>query len=1804
MPGWRDDAILIEDLDSPDGSGSDWRAGAIPLPNTAAKLAAAPHANIPKEFVDYLAPDGIPLELLDVGVNSSNAAQWADLHMKRAARENGGQPVPFERRTAIFDLYKQLGGREDISSRNFTREHTERMLTDRRSTLRGRFADAGAAYNRGMASLGTSLLGTVMPETAAGLQRNVEATFATDPDSRAGFAGGLAAEAVKLGSIGAAGAAVGGAGATMAGVYGAQGFGGTRIRAEELRRSGKDVSIGAELGTAAGIGAVEAASGAVGAKIFGALGSQLKQLGPAIARAFGTGGQAAGARAVRQAVGSALTAGGLALAEGAEEGITQLITNKITQLGMDPDQALMEGVGEAALTGLILSPIGAGAVGPRGRVAATEGAAAPLADSILAEPAGPQDPLPPSRQLPPAPARFTADAEGNVRDRYGPPPPAVPTGSERFAAREAQRSAPAAEPAPKPAPARPERNVVAPLAEQEGMILTDRAAAEQLVAQARENRLNDPEVQTLIARGTDPDEAIRIVYDTVPEVVPGTGVLAGTYTARFSPPQPGTDRRRPSRSMKMQEVPDADLDPDVRTLRDQVKKAVGPGVKVHIVHEAGGASGFYSPRTKTMYVAKGRSKTGLVNTLVHEAMHATDLDTDSLIGTPRMLRQAENEYMRAFNAFADKNPQFPDIQAMRKELQTNPATRRREAVAILAGRLAEDRTFARQLVNRSPSFVQKVMDTVRRAINTLTGKQKHIDTLAREFLDRIAKNTGLSGSEPGTAGFGATIRPEGRRAASPGKDFSEQAYPYTQRVRVTFDDGTSIRDQVKGLNQGHAMARARDNWPGAKIEPIGRAMAARRPMLKPGESQTVQEQADQYSRRVGLPPVRRGEYAKVDEARAKQIAAAYENLKHDPADPQVKQAYDDMKSETLDQYEFLRAQGVTFEPWPHTDSQPYADSKAMMKDVRENQHLWFFTGGDMPADHPLGEKIPGDSGLTYNNVFRAVHDYFGHAKEGYGFGPRGEENAWRVHSQMYTPSARQAMTTETRGQNSWVNFGPHGESNRADPANNVYAEQKAAILPAEYHQLDSEAPSAAERQFMPPPLRKPGVTATKGRFTVPQGIEDFITPISTRLSNISGKIYRRLIQFEMRSRVQREDLQRAVSGFLRDKNQKLSKAQQAQFDLHVFNGDFQQAKQVLQAADPTLLTGFADVVSVLNSVYAAAKRAGIDTGFTENYWPREVKDYAKWREQIRGDEPGPVRDAIALQESRLGRKLTPEEEIDVANHVLQGYGPRKPGETRPKSFRSRSQATLTPDMLPLYQNADQALMGYLNRAVHAIEKARFFGKGTVGADILDSIGRWTAELVASGEITAEQEREVKDLLASRFTTGETSPSGMVRSFRDFGYLTVLANPISTITQIGDLFLSAYRNGMINTVRALPGKKRLKMESLGIERIAAEFSDPSRLAKVLDWGMRLSGFTWMDRLGKETFLNSAMRRYVRAAKSPKSAAYRALEAQYRPIFGADFDAMVADFAANTVTENVRLLLFMELSGVQPISLSEMPKKYLDSPNGRLFYMLKTFTVKQLDLIRRNAFAKMNRGDVAGGASDLLRFTLILGLGNALADLLKDWILGRDVKWTDMAIDGVLRLFGGSKFLADSSIREGPGRAFFSMILPPTGAVDDLSRDALNVPDIWAGERGVNSVRNVPGIGKILHWRLGEGARKTEAARRTELRKREAEIRQLAIDALAAKDRTGAKAIVEKWNVEEKPGWMENMTLRSVANSRRSRRVASFTGARTDAAEALLSGDRKEATRIIEEHNAQSPERPLTMKHAEGQARRLRARGRTE
>lgn len=234
----------------------------------------------------------------------------------------------------------------------------------------------------------------------------------------------------------------------------------------------------------------------------------------------------------------------------------------------------------------------------------------------------------------------------------------------------------------------------------------------------------------------------------------------------------------------------------------------------------------------------------------------------------------------------------------------------------------------------------------------------------------------------------------------------------------------------------------------------------------PGPNGVMKDVAAAYMKSAGLPYDPPTTYEKLDKERAARIAQEFEDMKHDPKDPEVRAAYEAMAKETIAQWDAIKKTGLKVE-WLKPDANghiqdPYADNpRRGVMDVALHNHWWGFPtdagfgSGDKETeaamkDHPLlretGETIDGRK-VVVNDIFRIVHDMMGHVKEGNGFRAEGEENAWRSHAAMYSEKARPAMTSETRGQNSWVNYGPHGEFNRhANAAETIYSPQKVGLM--------------------------------------------------------------------------------------------------------------------------------------------------------------------------------------------------------------------------------------------------------------------------------------------------------------------------------------------------------------------------------------------------------------------------------------------------------------------------------------------------------------------------------------------------------------------------------------------------------------------------------------------------------------------------------------------------------------------------------------------------------------------------------------
>ena len=320
----------------------------------------------------------------------------------------------------------------------------------------------------------------------------------------------------------------------------------------------------------------------------------------------------------------------------------------------------------------------------------------------------------------------------------------------------------------------------------------------------------------------------------------------------------------------------------------------------------------------------------------------------------------------------------------------------------------------------------------------------------------------------------------------------------------------------------------------------------------------------------------------------------------------------------------------------------------------------------------------------------------------------------------------------------------------------------------------------------------------------------------------------------------------------------------------------------------------------------------------------------------------------------------------------------------------------------------------------------------------------------------------------------------------------MGNIGSAITQFGDFSYSVIQNGFLTTVRAATGKKIFRMEDLGINRdqVTIEAQDGAQaLKKSVDFVFKAVGLTKLDRFAKETNINAAFQKAKRMARGQQAKVLRAKVASQmdnnvpamrngKPTGLVEVDQFMLDLKKGNASDLVGLYLFNKLSEIAPISMSEMPPSYAKNPNLRIMWMLKSYTVKQLNFMREQSFSKIASGEkaqVIEGLQNLIKIGTVMMAANATADTLKDFIFGREIDSGDIMIDNILRIFGLSRYVTRKAAKN-PKDALVDFFLPPQANIaNDLWKDALGARELDE----LRTLKYVPFVGKFLYWHEGRG-----------------------------------------------------------------------------------------------------------------------------
>jgi hypothetical protein len=256
--------------------------------------------------------------------------------------------------------------------------------------------------------------------------------------------------------------------------------------------------------------------------------------------------------------------------------------------------------------------------------------------------------------------------------------------------------------------------------------------------------------------------------------------------------------------------------------------------------------------------------------------------------------------------------------------------------------------------------------------------------------------------------------------------------------------------------------------------------------------------------------------------------------------------------------------------------------------------------------------------------------------------------------------------------------------------------------------------------------------------------------------------------------------------------------------------------------------------------------------------------------------------------------------------------------------------------------------------------------------------------------------------------------------------------------------------------------------------------------------KLVGLDKMARLGQETFVNANLAKLQKQARANDDVLRTQIERLFEP---EQVDSIINDLAKGNITEDTKFIAFNRLLDFQPLAKSEMPEAYLNHPNGRLFYMLKSFTLKQYDIARREGFDLIATGEkakVKRGIKNLIALSTLFMAANATSDEIKDLLLDRDTPPSDRVIDNIYRLLGASKYDVYKAREEGIGTTVLRKILFPASIFDRLSKDIETVATDKEYEKGpmagenykFESTQTIPVGGKLYYWWFGRGAQKQE------------------------------------------------------------------------------------------------------------------------
>lgn len=635
------------------------------------------------------------------------------------------------------------------------------------------------------------------------------------------------------------------------------------------------------------------------------------------------------------------------------------------------------------------------------------------------------------------------------------------------------------------------------------------------------------------------------------------------------------------------------------------------------------------------------------------------------------------------------------------------------------------------------------------------------------------------------------------------------------------------------------------------------------------------------------------------------------------------------------------------------------------------------------------------------------------------------------------------------------------------------------------------------------------------RWSVKQFTSDIVTPVSTKIRNISKKIHMEVMRYFQEKDIKTNTRLKEIDPFLKAM-WKIRKDNPVRFmDIWVAlaNRNIWYANWLLEeywVKVPTRL---------LDEIFDEAEDVGLNINYLWSYYPLSVKAPKSFLEELMKVDKWDIASEIEkriMQESQ--KKWWPLEESEITaiiNEVIAWEDKWPDVNTGNKHLKKRNtEIKWTPKMLEYCDDPISTLISYIEWMTQSIERAKFLGKSR----------SWNVHTLADyvynakNGLSPEQQDELMDLLKAVFN--DASPNKFVQTWRDIATLTTLWSPSSTLTQLWDLSFSVYENGWKETLKAVRDiwckNKAFNLQDMWVVNRWEEYtninSQKNLLQKAIHNVFKLTFFSTFDTFWKSTFIQSTWKKRQKRAKM-----WEKWDKQLRKdIMKWTDDEYMTDKIINDLkkwvfSQDVALLMYMKLSNIQPLTKAQMPKAYLNNPNWRLFYQFKTFGIKQLDYVLQETkeqtkdFKNLSTTDKMLKIAQIANMVFIMTLLWVWADELKDLTMRRKSNslilrrlfgeevwaeqiWEKME-DNVLKLFWLSRYTV-MQMKNDPVDAITSLFttLPATNIINYPFKDIYKAfkDDGSINWRNPASYQLIPIIWKYRYWIYWGGQDKQQEA----------------------------------------------------------------------------------------------------------------------